>query len=302
MNAGQSRGKERPGRDRRPRRGRRAWPRILALVFLLILVLAGPAQAQGPEPSHVVPAALRDVGFDQRIGEQVPLDLTFRDEEGQAVRLGAYFSSGKPVILTLNYFSCPNFCDVELNGLVEGLLDVPWKISDQFNVISVSFDPRDTPVLAAGKKSRFAFRYSRHGAATGWHFLTGDPISIQRLTQAVGFRYKYDATHDEYAHPAGILVLTPQGTIARYLYGTEFSPTDLRLALVEASQGKLGSPVDQVLLLCYHYVPALGKYSALALNALRLTSVLTVLVLGAFLLLLWREDLRADGQTTQRVE
>lgn len=267
--------------------------RVPLVVWMLLVALAVPAHAQGP-----LPEPLHNVGFDQRMGEQVPLDLAFRDEAGRSIRFGDYFGS-KPVILTLNYYNCPNLCPLLLDNLAAALAGVPFTIGDQFEVVTVSVDPRDTPKLASAAKQRHIRLYRRPGAETGWHFLTGDDASIQRLAEAVGFRYAYDAEQDQYAHSAGIVVLTPKGRIARYLFGIEFAPNDLRLALVEASENKIGSPIDKVLLFCYRYDPTTGKYSLIALNAVRLAGVATVLGLGAFLLVMWRRDV---GQTSGRRE
>lgn len=274
--------------------------RFSALIFfllaflLLIAVRKDTVSAQGP-----VPNILRDVAFEQRLDAQVPLDIEFRDESGQVVRLNAYFGS-KPVVLTLNYFYCPNLCPLILDALVGSLADLPFSIGQELNLISVSIDPRETPSLAFSKKQLYVKRYARAGADEGWHFLTGEQPSIERLTQAVGFRYAYDAAQDQYAHPAGIIVLTPQGKISRYLYGTEFSSQDLRLALVEASQNRIGSLTDQLLLVCYRYDPATGKYSTLALDVTRWCGLFTVLGLGIFLTLMWRRDLRRDKTSSSQ--
>jgi len=245
--------------------------------------------AVGARAAETRPAVLDDVGIDQRLNEQVPLDLTFRDETGAPVRLGSYFG-GKPVILSLAYYECPMLCTLVLNGLASALKVLTFDAGKEFEVVTVSFNPRDTPALAAEKKQTYLKEYGRPGAAAGWHFLTGDATAIERLTRAVGFRYQAVEDQQQFAHAAGIMVLTPEGKLARYFYGVEFSPRDLRLGLVEASQNKIGSPVDQLLLYCFHYDPATGKYGALALGSVRLGGVLTVLALATFLTVMLRRD------------
>ncbi len=260
---------------------------IALLCLCLLLTLAADlAQAQ-----NVRPAPLRDVGIDQKLNEQLPLNLTFRDETGKPVQLRQYFGQ-KPVILSLVYYDCPMLCTLVLNGLVRSLRVVPLDVGDQFDVVTVSFDPRETPALAAAKKETYVKRYARAQASQGWHFLTGEEASIQQLTRAVGFRYAYDAKSGEFAHATGIMVLTPTGRLARYFYGIEYSPRDLRLALVEASAHKIGSVVDQLLLFCFHYDPRTGKYSLVVMNVLRVAGMGTLLALGSFLFVMFRRDRR----------
>ena len=243
------------------------------------------------------PSILRDIGFDQRLGETVPLDLDFRDEAGRPVRLGDYFGK-RPVVLTLNYYGCPMLCTVSLNGLASALSVLTYSAGREFEVVTVSFDPTEGPVLAAAKKKSYMTRYKRPGAAGGWHFLTGPPESIQRLTSAAGFRYVWDQETKQFAHPAGVLVATPDGKIAKYLFGVEYSPKDLRLALVDAAGGRIGNPVDQVLLLCYQYDPKSGRYSASILNVVRLGGLVTVIALGAFMLTAGRRRGRPAGASS----
>lgn len=252
------------------------------LVFLAMLTV--PARARATQSS-----VLSSLGIDQRLNEQVPLDLTFRDETGRSVRLGDYFGD-KPVILTLNYYECPMLCSLILEGLVSSLRVLSFDIGDQFTVVTVSFDPGETPPLAAATKAKYVQRYARSGAAEGWHFLTGQDAAITNLAKAVGFRYAYDEQQNQYAHASGIVVLTPQGKIARYFYGIEYAPRDLRLGLVEAAANKIGSLADQILLFCYHYDPTTGKYSAAVLNAVRAGGVATMLALGTFLIVMWRKE------------
>ncbi|HVN81644.1 MAG TPA: SCO family protein [Terriglobia bacterium] len=227
------------------------------------------------------------------MGEQIPLDLEFRNEDGQPVRLGTFLGK-RPVVLSLVYFQCPMLCTQVLNGLASSLVVLSFDVGKQFDVVTVSFDPADTPELAAAKKENYLRRYRRPGAAQGWHFLTGDESSIKTLTQAVGFHYAFDSKSKQFAHPSGIMILTPQGRIARYFYGIEYAPRDLRLGLVEASEYRIGSPADQILLFCYHYDPSAGKYSVVVLRILKLAAALTLLVLTALFLILKRKTSREN--------
>jgi protein SCO1/2 len=264
--------------------------RTLGVALAALALAAGAAQAQ-PQ----LPPVLREVRFDQRLNEQAPLDLEFRDEDGRTVRLADYFD-GKPVILVLAYYRCPMLCTQVLNGLVKAMLDVPLSAGRDFNVLTVSFDPRERPELAAAKKHTYLQRYGRPGAEHGWHFLTGDEGPIKRLTEAVGFRYTYDPSHDVFAHASGILVLTPTGKISRYFLDIKYSPRDLRLGLLEASEGKVGSAWDKALLYCFHYDPREGKYGPAVMNFVRAGGVVTLLALAAFAAALWRrERLKAKG-------
>jgi protein SCO1/2 len=258
------------------------------LAAALVLLVGLPVRAEEKAPADVP-----DVGIDQRLGAQVPLDLPFLDESGRAVRLGDCLA-GRPAILVLAYYRCPMLCTEVLNGLLDSLRKLPFDVGDRFNVVTVSFDPREKPPLAAAKKAHYLSEYGRPGADAGWHFLTGESASIEALTAAVGFRYRFDDTHDRYAHASGIMILTPEGKVARYFYGIDYAPKDLRLGLVESSAGKIGTPVDQVLLLCYHYDPAAGKYTAAVMSLVRIGGAIT---LGALVALLgrawWRERRKA---------
>lgn len=257
-------------------------------VFML-LVTSGFAQSwgQGPPPRRApIPAGERprdldDVRIDQKLDGPLPLDAKFRDENGHEVRLGDYFGS-KPVVLALVYYSCPMLCNQVLNGMTSGL-DVlkSLSIGKEFEVVTVSFDPRETPDLAREKKDTYLSWYKRDGAADGWHFLTGDQTNIDRLTEAAGFYYKWDPKTNQFIHASGIMIATSDGKLARYFYGIEYAPKDLRLGLVEASAGKIGSPVDQLLLYCYHYDPSSGKYGAAVMNLMRLGAVLTLMAIIA---------------------
>ncbi|MBI2963308.1 MAG: SCO family protein [Deltaproteobacteria bacterium] len=237
------------------------------------------------------PAALRDVDVVPRLDQPLPLDLELRDETGKTVRLAEFFG-GPPVLLTLAYARCPMLCPMVLEGLVRSLRPLSWNVGEQFRMITVSIDPRETPEQAAARKAKLVADYGRPGAARGWHFLVGDEGAVRRLTEAVGFRYGYDAANDQYAHAAVLMALTPQGKLSRYLYGIDFTPRDVRLALVEASEGKIGTLTDRILLFCYHYDPATGKYGAAAMTGVRLAGVLTVLGIGAFVVTQIRREHR----------
>ena len=253
----------------------------------------GGASAQN---SKVLPIQLHNVGIDQELNHQVPLDLVFHDEAGKTVRLGDYFGK-KPVILSLVYFNCPQLCPMVENGLLESLKDLNFSIGDQFNVLTVSFDPKDSSGEAYAKRSMYLSMYNRKGAAAGWHFLTGDQASITALTKAVGFRYNYDPQTGQYSHATAIMVLTPEGKISRYFYGIRFPAGSIRLALVEASQGRIGTPVDAVLLFCSHYDPATGKYSLIVSRVLFIAALVTVVLLGGLLIVLFRSGRQAQAGT-----
>lgn len=258
------------------------------LLLLTSLLLLSSLHAQGLNASNQ-PDILKKIGIDQRLGEQAPLDLEFYDEAGNTVPLQQYFGE-KPVILALVYYNCPMLCNLVLNGLTKNLKPLSFSAGEEFDIISLSFDHRETPALAAEKKKNYLKDYDRASAASGWHFLTGDSVNISRLAEAVGFRYQFDPVTKEYAHAGGIMVLTPQGKLARYFYGVDYPSRDLRLSLVEASENKIGSPVDQLLLYCYHYDPRTGKYGLVIMNVLRLAGIATVLVLVAFVIVMLRRD------------
>ena len=259
--------------------------RAVALA-VLVLALARPLAADEARPP-----ALRDVGLDPHLGAALPLDLAFRDESGRTVALRDYFD-GRPVLLSLVYFGCPMLCGQSLNGLAASLKAVSFAPGKEFTVLVVSFDPRDTPAVASGRKAAELARYGRLDTAAGWHFLTGEQAAIDRLTRALGFRYTADAASGQFAHVPVAIVATPGGNISRYFYGIEPAPRDLRLGLVEASANKIGTAVDQLLLFCFHYDPATGKYGALVMGAVRAGGALTLVALGAFLTLAWRREAR----------
>jgi protein SCO1 len=259
--------------------------------FLVILVaaslLAG-AYAQMPNAASI-PEPLREVGIDQKLDDQIPLDLSFSDEMGREVKLSQYFGQ-HPVILVFAYYECPMLCTLVLNGVLRALRVLQFTAGKDFEVVIVSFNPKETPELAKAKKDSYLENYNRPLGINGWHFLTGKEPSIKALTNAAGFHYKYDAERDQYIHASGIMVLTPQGKLARYFYGVEYSARDLRLAIVESSAGKIGSPVDQVLLYCYHYDPLTGKYGVAAMNLIRLLAIATVVALATFMIISFRRD------------
>ncbi len=262
----------------------------LSLALLLAAAVRAPAQES-------LPAPLRQVGFDQKLDAQVPADLEFRDESGRPVRLGDYFSD-RPVILVLAYFRCPMLCGQVLNGLTQTMLDLPLELGKDYRVVTVSFDPRETPAMAAAKRKQYLQRVGRDADADGWHFLTGDADAIQRLTDAVGFRYSYDPVHDQFAHASGLVLLTPEGKVSRYFFDVRYSPRDLRLGLVEASHNRIGTAADQILLYCFHYDPAEGKYGPAVMNFVRLGGVLTLVGLAVFAACLWRREWRVAETKT----
>jgi len=272
------------------------------LAALLIVLLTSPAFGQAMSkgimspPASMRPTYLTNVGIEQHLDAQVPADLAFVDDSGRSVKLGDYFGR-KPLILNLVYYNCTMLCGEALSGLSSAMKMVKFDIGKEFEVVTVSFNPQETPQLAAEKKREYVKRYGRPGADAGWHFLTGSPDSINALTKAVGFQYQYDASKNQYAHATAIMVLTPQGHISRYFYGVEFPPKDLRMGLVEASQGKIGNAVDQVLLYCYHYDPATGKYGAIVANILKIGAGLTIVLLGGMILIFFRLEKAAQRRT-----
>lgn len=251
---------------------------------------AAPKAEVGQSPPNSTPSILENVGIDQHLNQQVPLDLNFVDENGQPVQLRQYFGQ-KPVIITMVYYTCPMLCSQVLSGLTGTLVSISgMNVGREFNVVTVSFDPRDTPKAAMETRDRYLKRYRRAGSEQGWHFLTGKQEQIHALAQALGFRYTWDEQNQQYAHASGIMLLTPDGRIAQYYYGIEYAPRDLRLGMVEASKGKIGTMVDQLLLYCYHYDPTQGKYGMAIFNVLRISALATVLVLGGFLIVMFRRE------------
>lgn len=246
------------------------------------------ARPESGNPSTGLPAALKEVKIEQKLDQQLPLELAFRDETGQSVKLSQFFGN-KPVVLALVYYDCPMLCTQVLNGMVTSFRVLPFQIGNEFDVVTVSFDPRETSALAAAKKKVYVDylpEKMRAGAQQGWHFLTGDQASIDALTEAVGFHYRYDEATKQFAHGSAIMLTTPQGRLSRYFYGVDYSARDLRLGLIESSQNKIGSRVDELLLFCYQYDPATGKYGAAVMRIMRIAGVLTLLGIVAMLLLL----------------
>jgi protein SCO1 len=272
------------------------------ITTITLVVLAGTglfAQSNVPgvnpapgAPSNQMPTVLADVRFDQRLNEQLPLGTPFKDEEGRAVTLGEYFGK-KPVVLAFVYYECPMLCTQVLNGLTTSLTVLEETVGREFDVVAISFDARETPALANGKKKSHLDRYKRPESASGWHFLTGDEASIRAVTAAAGFNYVWDEKTQQFAHPSGIVVATPDGKVARYFFGIEYAPRDVKFALIESSAGRIGNAIDQLLLYCYHYDPATGSYGFVAMGAVRAGGALTVLALVSFVVVSIRREMRA---------
>jgi protein SCO1 len=261
--------------------------------------VAGYKQEPGT-PASTMPAPLREIGFDQNIGQRVPLDTVFRDEAGRPVRLGEYFGR-RPVVLVFAYYDCPMLCTLVINGLSSALAVVSLNPGRDFEIVTVSFDPRDTPATASVKKAAYLERYKRAGAAEGWHFLVGDQPAIDALTRAAGFRYVWDRDTKQFAHPTGVIVLTPDGRLARYLFGIEYGPRDLRFGIVEASEGRVGTPADALLLYCFHYDPMTGRYGFVIMRAIRLAGGATVLAIGSFIVIMVRRERRSGRVALRRL-
>ena len=256
-------------------------------IGVLAFVLASLAAAQQSAP----PAVLRHVGIDQKLNQQVPLDLPFVDESGRRVEIGQYLGK-RPVVLALVYYQCPMLCNLVLNGMVHSLEKISLTPGKDYEMVTVSFDSRETHQMAAAKKKNYVEKFDRPGVADGWHFLTGDDGPIRKLADSVGFRYTYDPLTNQFAHAAAIMVLTPDGRVARYFFGVDYNPQDVRLGLVEASDNKIGTPVDQLLLYCFHYDPSRGKYGFVIMNVIRAVGSATVLALGTFIFVMLRRDSR----------
>lgn len=276
-------------------------PLIAVLVSVLPALVAVRAHAQyygglrdpGRPIAQTATGEMQDVGVDEHLGAQVPLDAALRDHTGRTVHLRDALSRGRPVILNLAYYSCPVFCDMVQDALVSSLREIPWTLGDQYDVLTLSIDPRDTPAAAARKRTRLFGTYGRVGAdARGWHAWVGDEAEIQRVTRAVGFRYQWDARQSIYAHAAVVVLLTPSGKVARYLYGLDFPPNDVRLGLFEASEGRSMTTTDRILEYCYHYDPHASKYVVMATHIMQLGGALTLAVLGGTLGTLWWRELR----------
>jgi protein SCO1 len=261
----------------------------LVIVVAGLLLALAPAAPSGAHDQQ--PAALHEVAFEQRLGEAVPLGLEFRDEHGRMVTLGGLLA-GRPAVVSLNQYGCPQLCPLVLEGLAQALRQTPVELGREYVAITIGIDPREGPDVAAGRKRAIARGYLSEHRAEAWHFLTGNEYAVRRIATAVGFRYAYDRANDAYAHPAGVVVLTPEGRVARYLFGVDYGPRDLRLALVEASRGQLGGVADHLLLACYHYDAISGRYTPAVMTAVRATGIVTVFGMGLFLLVLFRRDPR----------
>ncbi len=269
---------------------------IAVVIPLLFFARVALPAANGP----FAPPNLNDIGIEQKLDSQVPLDTVFRDESGALVILRNYFGS-KPVILAPVYYTCPMLCSQILSGVVAGLRPLSLKPGRDFEVVAVSFNPSDTPQQAAAKRDHYVHSYSSKAKNDGWHFLTGDQNSIGAVMRAIGFHYRWDPVHKMFIHASGIMLLTPEGRLSRYLYGVEYEPKDLKLGLIESSHDRIGSPVDQVLLFCYHYDPKTGKYGAVVINMLRGAAGLTLVLLAGAMLLFWRRDIREHRRDWQKI-
>jgi len=264
---------------------------LLAVLIATFAVGSALAQTTGMTGKDLLPPMVREIGIDQKLGDSLPLDLTFRDSEGRSVVLRDYFGK-KPVILTFVYYECPMLCTMVLNGLTKAMRAISLDAGKDFEIVTISINPRETPALALAKKEGYVHDYARAGASQGWHFLVGDESTIRKAADAAGFKFRYDPDNKQYAHASGIMVLTPDGKFARYFYGVEYSARDLRLGLVEAGDRKIGSPVDEVLLFCFHYDPVSGKYGFVVMSVVRVLGVATVVALVAFMIVMLRRDRR----------
>jgi protein SCO1 len=271
---------------------------IRSAQICLICVICGcsfsAVFSQVPPPPNAATELVKKMTIDQKLNNQLPLDLTFRDETGRPVQLKNYLGK-KPAVLALVYYRCPMLCTMTLNGMSAAFKPLKLEMGKDFDVITVSFDPRETPELAAAKKRVYAREYGRSGAQTGWHFLTGDEQSIKTLAESCGFNFFYDPKTDQFGHASAIMLLTPDGRISRYFYGLEYSPNDLRLGLIEASGGKIGSKTDQLLLLCYQYDPTTGRYGLAIMRAVRIGGILTFTALASFIYFSIRRERRKSA-------
>ncbi len=265
----------------------------------LFIVCALPMLADGSTDASDrtdLPASLRGIGIEQKLNAPVPLDTEFRDETGASVPLRTYFGT-RPVLLAPVYYTCPMLCSQILTGLVAGLRPLSLKPGRDFEIVAISINPSETPADSSSKRDQYSRRYSSKAGPQGWHFLTGSEQSIRTVMDAIGFHYRWDPKIQMFVHASGVMVLSPLGRVSRYFYGVEYEPKDLKLGLIEASNNTIGSPVDQILLFCYHYDPATGKYGATVINLLRFTAILALMTFATALFLLWRRDVRADRQT-----
>ena len=266
---------------------------IKRLSLALAVLAASALSAQ--QNSSTPPQLPGKVAIVQHMGALLPLDDMFRDDTGRVVRLGDYFKSGRPVLLNFMYYRCPMLCSIVLEGTTSALTELKLDVGKDFDVITVSIDPRDMPDDARVKKEKYVNRYGRPSAYSGWHFLTSHESAIKKLTDTVGFQYAYDPQSNQFAHGTVLIAVTPEGRVSKYFYGFEYKPRDLRLGLVEASSGKVGTPVDQLLLLCFHYEPSTGKYSAAAMTIMRAGGAATILGLGGFIFIMIRNERRNEN-------
>jgi len=269
----------------------------IARIALAFAAFSGAAYGQiygAPRPQVYAPSPLlKQIGINQKMGAQIPMDISFSDESGREVTLRRYL--GKPVILALVYYQCPSLCNMVLNGLLRSVKSLDLNAGKEYEVVAISFDPRETPRMAAAKKQTYVTEYDRPGTENSWHFLTGPERSSKLLADSVGFHYVYDSVSNQYAHGSAIMILTASGRVARYFYGINYPSRDLRLGIVEASSEKIGTVTDQVLLYCFHYDPATGKYALVVMNVLRLAALITLGVLVTFMLVMFRRDFRGSG-------
>lgn len=266
--------------------------KILTVGCLISAVAMAYDGKPAPEVADVKPAELKDVGIDEKLGTQLDLNLKFKNEKGELVALSSFYNGQQPVILSLVYYSCPGLCNFHLNGLTDGLKGLDWNVGDKFQVLAISFDPKEDSALATTKKESYMKVYGRPGTESGWHFLTGDAETIQKLTSAVGFKYKWVESENEWSHASAAVVTTPKGTISRYLPGIFFESKDIKLALNEASKGKIGTFIDSLILYCFQYNPHQSKYTLYAFNVMKLGGALMILFLGIWLIPIWRRNLR----------
>jgi protein SCO1 len=264
--------------------------------LVLALASGGLRAAGGPN----LPPDLSGIGIEQRLNAQIPLDMTFRDESGASVQLRSFFGS-KPVVLAPVYYRCPMLCSQILSGVVAGLRPLSLKPGRDFDVVAISFDPADTPAEAMLKRTQYSHSYSSRAGVNGWHFLVGSQAAITPVMQAIGFHYRWDPVHKMFIHASGVMIATPEGRVARYLYGVEYEPKDLKLSLVEASHNRIGSAVDQILLFCYHYDPKTGKYGAVVLGSLKIGAIFILIAMSVGLFFLWRRDLRKYRDVSEEV-
>jgi protein SCO1/2 len=286
----------------------------LWIIILLVCLIACPAvysqkgehynsplySPRTYDPSASVttglPDALTTIGIEQKLGEQLPLETELKNEDGSAVKLGDYFNHGRPVILALVYYECPMLCNQVLNGLTGSLKGISLDAGKDFDVVALSFDARenDRPDLAKGKKASYVERYGRSGSENGWHFLTGTQEAIEKITSAAGFNFKWDKKSEQFAHAAGVMIVTPSGRMSRYFYGIDYAPRDIKFGLMESGENKVGNPAEKLLLYCYHYDPATGKYGFAILNIIRLGGVATLMGLGAMVFVFWRRNKKKE--------